>query len=59
MDKIFSYIVEKLNRCPRCKSESLVIVAMLPWSTDGLIPRRKLFLKCEDCGYIIDIGGGK
>jgi len=51
--------VEKLNRCPRCKSENLVIVAMLPWSTDGLTPRRKLFLKCEDCGYIIDIGGGK
>lgn len=38
-------------KCPRCGSENLTLVFKVPWSTDGLIPKQQIFLKCEDCGY--------
>jgi len=43
------------SRCPKCGSKRLVLVLKVPWSTDGLMPKQKIFLKCEDCGYEISI----
>ena len=37
--------------CPKCRSDKLVLVLKLPWSTDGPFPKQQIFLKCEDCGY--------
>ncbi|MCD6448818.1 MAG: hypothetical protein J7L58_07275 [Thermoplasmata archaeon] len=41
--------------CPKCGSEKLVLVLRLPRSTDGLMPKQQIFLKCENCGYEIPI----
>jgi transcription elongation factor Elf1 len=41
--------------CPRCNSENVYIAAEVPWSTDGLMPKQKIFLKCEDCDFVIPI----
>jgi hypothetical protein len=40
---------------PRCNSKNVNIVVEVPWSTDGLTPKQKIFLKCEDCGFVITI----
>ncbi|MCD6468166.1 MAG: hypothetical protein J7L32_02495 [Thermoplasmata archaeon] len=37
----------------------MVIIAEVPWSTDGLIPKQKIFLKCENCGFIIPLSKTK
>jgi len=42
-------------KCPRCGSKNVVLVIQVPWSTDGLIPKQKIFLKCNDCGYTMPI----
>jgi len=41
--------------CPKCGSKRLVLVLRVPWSTDGLMPKQKIFLRCEDCGYEIPV----
>jgi len=45
--------------CPKCNSKNMVIVVEVPWSTDGLIPKQKIFLKCENCGFIIPLSKTK
>lgn len=47
----------RVSKCPKCGGKNLVVVVRLPWSTNGLVPRRKIFLRCEDCGYMVEIGG--
>ncbi|MCD6411344.1 MAG: hypothetical protein J7L20_02795 [Thermoplasmata archaeon] len=47
--------MEKILRCPRCGSEDFVIVARLPWSTDGLTPKQIIFLECKKCHFSIPI----
>ncbi|EMR73380.1 hypothetical protein MBGDN05_00717 [Thermoplasmatales archaeon SCGC AB-539-N05] len=41
--------------CPRCNSKNVVIMVEVPWSTDGLMPKQKIFLKCEDGGFVIPL----
>ena len=43
--------------CPKCGSKKLTLVLKVPRSTDGLMPKQQIFLKCEDCGYEIPIHG--
>ncbi len=43
--------------CPKCGSKKLVLVLKVPWSTNGLMPKQQIFLKCEDCGYKFPIKG--
>jgi len=41
--------------CPRCKSKNVYIAVEVLWSIDGLMPKQKIFLKCEDCGFVIPV----
>lgn len=50
-------MVRKLNepKCPKCGSKKLILVLKVPWSTNGLMPKQKIFLRCKDCGHEIPI----
>jgi transcription elongation factor Elf1 len=37
--------------CPRCKSKNVELRVEVPWSTNGLMPRQKIYLECKDCGF--------
>lgn len=38
-------------RCPRCGSRDLVLVLKVPFSTDGIFSRGKIFFECRECGW--------
>ena len=54
---LFVFALTNKYTCQKCGSKKLILVLKLPWSTDGLMPKQQIFLKCEDCGYEIPIKG--
>ncbi|MEA2054949.1 MAG: hypothetical protein U9O96_07605 [Candidatus Thermoplasmatota archaeon] len=47
--------MEEKWKCPKCGSNSMVVVLRVPWSTDGLTPEQCIFLECRDCGYAMPL----